>query len=232
MDQDQDQEAREPSPSERGLDPDMFATARPAKRFPTRMRAASILPRWSLIWTVNRDTVSSHSFFVAYYAYEIASLLEWDGPMEDLLLKAILHDMDELVTGDIVAPVKRRIIDETRAKEFVHAKMRELVPRVYFLLEAIDAGSRSHEIDCILKAADRLDAMFFAQMEVGMGNRVIASRLPLCYEKLVDAWFDLPARNEFQLQRLWDDHIKPAIQEHGNPAAYDIDKPRTEEDEP
>ena len=38
--------------------------------FPPELRTASVIARWSIVWTLTRDTVSNHSYFVALYARE------------------------------------------------------------------------------------------------------------------------------------------------------------------
>ena len=53
------------------------------------------------------ETVAEHSFFVALYAYGIAIDLELSAQAKYLVLaKALVHDIDESITGDIIRPFK------------------------------------------------------------------------------------------------------------------------------
>lgn len=216
--------------------------------FPVRLRAASIVPRWSIVHTQKPDYVAGHSFYVAIYSKQIADLIGYSGSHSTLLWYALIHDLDELIVGDIVAPVKRHIIDAANASRFISAKMAEMLPGVQRAPVSIDI----EEIKLIVKAADQLDALFFALGEQALGNQIIAARIPSCYDKLREAWFKLPMSNTEgyvdlenmlverflheafspviiagrvpkRLADLWLDVVVPAINEHRDPKRYDIE---------
>lgn len=202
----------------------------PHSPFPVRLRAASIIPRWSIIHSLKQDYVSSHSFFVAIYSAQIAELIDWKGNGMVLLWAALTHDLDELFTGDLVAPVKRNILDASNASRFISRKMDELMPGLQ--------PNREHdpEVKLIIKAADQLDALLYAIGEQALGNGIIAARIPSCYAKLRGAWFKLPCAGdkvywgqEFgdvpkKITDLWLGTVCPAIDEHKDPLRYDIGK--------
>jgi len=63
------------------------------------------------------ESVASHSFEVALISLELASLCRKEGVslnLEKVLIMALLHDVPEAVTGDIVKWSKVRINDEGR----------------------------------------------------------------------------------------------------------------------
>ena len=98
--------------------------------FSPELRTASVVPRWSIVWTQTRDVLSNHSFFVTLYAEQIARLIRWDGDRARLMVMAITHDLDELVTGDIVGPAKREIIDTDKAQAYIDKNMLQRLPYV------------------------------------------------------------------------------------------------------
>lgn len=179
------------------------------RRFPPELRTASVVPRWSIIWTLTRDSVANHSFFVTFYAREIAVLIEWQGYLDDLMYMALVHDLEETATGDVVSTVKAEIIDDKRAAAYIDRKMRERMPFVADDMEAMG----SEEIKRIIKAADKLDALIFLMVERRLGNGVIAPHLPSAHAKFEAAWRNLPADKD-KLDELWNTCMVPAIKEH------------------
>lgn len=72
-------------------------------------RQMSSVIRYSSIPHGRGENVAEHSFYVIFYALLIAKDLEKEGYQIDyyrLLTSAIIHDLDEAVTGDIIRPVK------------------------------------------------------------------------------------------------------------------------------
>lgn len=202
--------------------------------FPVRLRAASIVPRWSIIHTQKPDYVAGHSFYVTIYAKQIADLIGYSGSYSTLLWHALTHDLEEVVIGDIVAPVKYHVVDAANASRFIGAKMAEMLPGIQRSPVSID----DKEVKLIVKAADQFDALFFTLGEQALGNQIIAARVPSAYEKLREAWFKLPGcegegfvdwgnpvqRVPSKLADLWLDVVVPAIDEHKDPAMYDIER--------
>lgn len=209
------------------------------RRFPPELRTASVVPRWSVVWTLTRDTVANHSFFVTFYAREIARLIEWGGDIGDLMFRALTHDLDETVTGDIVSPVKQEIIDDKRAEAYVNIQMRKRLPRVMQDLEEIRARQhatldgvgarwderRWDEGTRIIKAADKLDALIFLIGEGRLGNGVIQPHLPFAWVKFERHWLELPvpmhAPRDY-LQRLYDNVMAPVVKSHESNGGFGI----------
>src|SRR5262245_9639052 len=182
--------------------------------FPPELRTASVVPRWSIVWTLTRDTVSNHSFFVTFYAHQIAQMIMWRGEYRLLMYRALTHDLDETITGDLPSPVKREIVDDRRAASYVRAQM---IERMRVVAEA-RRGFEEHvkeceEADRIIKAADRLDALIFLLTERRLGNGVIAPSLPKAQKTLEIAWFMLPADPD-KLHMLWHTVVVRSINDH------------------
>lgn len=184
------------------------------RAFSPRLRILSVVPRWSLLPTTRPDTTSSHSFYVTLYARQIAKLIEWPGPMEELLWAALMHDQDEMITGDIVGFVKRAVVDPYKLEQFVNDGISNHSP---FTVPTVIYGG----VKEIIRAADLLDALFFVCWEILQGNQLVGSRLGLAESDLRVAWVNLPAPMD-ALKTSWIDVISPAIQAHSRPEPYSV----------
>ena len=74
-----------------------------------QMRTLSYIPRWSIIRTTRTQNVAEHSYYVAVYTKQICDWLDVE-PDEKakLVWMALMHDVDEMITGDIPTPSKKR----------------------------------------------------------------------------------------------------------------------------
>lgn len=191
--------------------------------FPPRLRSASVVERWSVIHTIHRDNIATHSWYVVVYTLLIARLVDFQGNMARLLTEAALHDVDECITGDIVGVVKHKIVDGLLNSNFVSLKMSQLMPSLVGIEYPHDVGETFHqeyEYKQIIKAADRLDALLFMLTEQALGNQIIGARIPSGLARLKEAWFDLPCED---LRRLntWHE-IQADIDAHQDPGNFDI----------
>lgn len=182
------------------------------RAFSPRLRILSIVPRWSLLPTTRPDTTSSHSFYVTLYARQIAKLIEWPGPMEELLWAALMHDQDEMITGDIVGFVKRAVVDPYKLEQFVNDGISNHSP---FTVPTVTS---SDEVNKIIRVADLMDAMFFICWETLQGNKMMGSRFDIALAALRDAWFNLEEIGI--LGQSWNGVILKAIGHHMNAESY------------
>lgn len=185
--------------------------------FPPELRTAAVVKRWSIVRTLADDLVSSHSYFVTFYALQIARLIDWVGPYADLTFTALMHDAEEFITGDLVSPVKREIIDEGKYANYVSTQMKQRLPLVEAQLEAIMDSGWASSIDRIIKVADKVDAVIFLITEQRMGNTVLEPLYNDALKNLTEAWADLHVELGTYSGRsleLWDNEIWPAIQAH------------------
>lgn len=189
--------------------------------FPPELRTAAVVKRWSIVRTLADDLVSSHSYFVTFYALQIARLIDWAGPYADLTFTALMHDAEEFITGDLVSPVKREIIDEGKYANYVSTQMKQRLPLVEAQLEAIMDSEWASSIDRIIKVADKVDAVIFLITEQRMGNTVLGPLYQDALKNLIEAWSDLGAElygdgisvSDAHVT-LWQNEIWPAIQAH------------------
>lgn len=199
------------------------------KYFSPELRTASVVPRWSIVWTLTKDTLANHSFFVALYADQIAELIGWYkmahgiGQRGTLAFIALTHDLDETITGDIVAPAKQAILDGGKAERYIQRNMDERLPWVTGHEHSIRGHIPStwYEAKAIVKAADRLDALLFLTVEARLGNGVIVPRIPECEKSFLEAWRALPC-HAAELDSLYNSVVHPAIEAHRTTGGYGI----------
>lgn len=188
--------------------------------FPPELRTASVVQRWSIVRTLNPDSIANHSFYVCFYALQIARLINWAGPYADLTFAALMHDVEETFTSDIVSPVKRQIIDPGALSNFISEQMKERLPLMEAQLSAIYESEHGANIEAIIKVADKVDACIHLIIEQRMGNTVLAPLYADCLENLVVAWHDLGIElcgedTPTDVHReQWNNDVYPALQSH------------------
>ena len=122
----------------------------------------SIVKRWSIVHTIQVQSVAEHCFNVERIAIRIAR--DWFDNTEPVELfeisqYALHHDDFEAVSGDIASTVKR-YFDEEKA-EIEHA---DIIPKL----------KQPHVyVRNIVKLADRLEWFWFLTMEMALGNRYV-----------------------------------------------------------
>ncbi|MBI4138246.1 MAG: HD domain-containing protein [Candidatus Wildermuthbacteria bacterium] len=126
------------------------------------------------------ESVAEHSFFVAYISSLLCDMLEKAGekPMrEKALTMALVHDMEEMFSGDILTPFKHY---SAEVRETIRGVNRQIIPQAfeglpqemkakYIHLWNEDADGISMEAQ-IVKAADRLSLLAKCAEEVKVGN--------------------------------------------------------------
>lgn len=130
------------------------------------------------------ESVGEHSFQVALLTHALCTIARdefgKDVDAGAAVILALFHDAEEVVTGDIPAPVKHHNAGMLRSVREIEALASEellsMVPDV--LREAyrplIDQRRRNPELMRWVKAADALDAYLKCAMELAVGNREFA----------------------------------------------------------
>ena len=93
--------------------------------FSPELRTLAFVPRWSILMSNYVDNVAQHSFYVTLYTRIVADIIRWQGPMDYLMVQALVHDADEAITADIAGPAKKHLLDEEKAREFIDSQMDE-----------------------------------------------------------------------------------------------------------
>lgn len=186
-----------------------------ASPFPPELRTMAFVPRWCILATTVKDNVATHSFFVTVYSYMIAETIKWAGNRDYLMMAALMHDNDETITGDITGPVKSLLVNPD-SEDFLTEKTYE---RMGGLVEAFhELEDKQHplslkEVNDIVMAADKLDAVLFLILNKRMGNTLVEPALFGGIKSLEGAWRKLPASKEV-LDRTWATVVLPSLQDH------------------
>lgn len=130
--------------------------------------------RWAIVRTVRSQSVAEHSYFVAMMMPRL--LREYGYTDPDFILRAteyaLLHDRDEVLSGDIATPVKKRIqsgVFDVVAEEFG------------LVVEADEA------VKVATKVLDLFEAALFLAEEIAIGNGRVVDILTVIKRKLSGA---------------------------------------------
>jgi 5'-deoxynucleotidase len=141
----------------------------------------SHVKRWSIVRTIQSQSVAEHSYRVALIAARLA-LLAFEPRHRDAALArvydyALRHDAVESITGDIPTPASR-FIDKERIEGQLEVYI-GAIPDV------------SPEVERIVKIADLLEAVLFLMVEESMGNRSVEKIRSVISSKLRQMLFTI-----------------------------------------
>lgn len=158
--------------------------------------------RWSLVATTAESNVASHSFNVAVIAIAIYQMLPGATPFgaHSISYYAILHDIDEVFTGDIPTPTK--------------TAMRAAGVEPNSLFTGQEANSpMPAEMKALLKIADLIDNWHFInQHGAGVRARIAADEVRGRLDAAIDA-----ASSDLQTASRWVlDYVENRRSEQGD----------------
>lgn len=142
---------------------------------PDRALDAQHVKRWSLVATTAESTVASHSFNVAVLAMAMCKKMynTLDIDIKDVCYHAILHDIDEVFTGDIPTPTK--------------VAMREQGVEPNALFSGQEVSMPGDKVRAIVKMADLIDNWYFiSQHGSGARARVAAAEVRRRLDEAID----------------------------------------------
>lgn len=132
---------------------------------PLEERLSSV-PRWTIVRTIQKQSVMDHSARVAIMASRIAITIYDIRDVNTLFCVqsyALWHDSEESVSGDIASPAKFAVDMEALRDKFVHE-----LPNPAVLID--DLPIVTH----IVKLADLAEALVFLLIEMSMGNSSVS----------------------------------------------------------
>lgn len=119
----------------------------------------SQVKRWPICSMMREQSVAEHSFNVMLIAQELVSAVDDGDLYMEVLAYALAHDMDEVETGDIPSPFKRRLrrecpavvatLDgEPKASDTVRGivKLADFLEAIYWLREFGGSRTATEEI--------------------------------------------------------------------------------------
>lgn len=131
--------------------------------------------RWAIVRTIRSQSVAEHSYYVALMMKPLLEHHGYDDPVMimNAVQYALIHDRDEVLSGDIATPAKRR-----------------MTPGAFNALNE-EFGLNVPEPDPVIKKAakvlDLLEAAMFLAEECGMGNHRVSDVLLVIRRKLAKA---------------------------------------------
>lgn len=125
-------------------------------------RGASHVTRYHSVPTLHRTSIAEHTFNVL----NLVLFLTKGEAGPDLIKAALHHDIAEITTGDIPAPVKRN--------SAIKYHLNEIELEVHHEYDFLHPENDLEEHDRqILKLADCYEGLFYTMEEYDMGNRLI-----------------------------------------------------------
>lgn len=156
-----------------------------AQKYLSHVNRLSFSMRWNQYRRTFPISVMSHKVVVAYLSYVIGMYekenLGIENNIEEMLMRAIYHDVPEVITGDIITPTKKAVPGFEKLLETVETDMLEDYLFSYISPEykAYITPYMLHPFDDDLgkkvKYADNLSALFEAKLEDISGNKSFES---------------------------------------------------------
>lgn len=124
-------------------------------------------------------SVATHSYYVVALAMLIGDEISsrFDFSMELLLRKAVLHDMEEAITGDIIYPVKHATPE---LNQVLVSALEELSSQVFERdfphlkgYQILNETAKEGIEGAIVELADRLELLLYCWEEKNMGNELL-----------------------------------------------------------
>jgi len=156
--------------------------------FSQAWRDMAYVPRWAILRRTRQQFLAEHSYFVSVYAMQLAKLIHWDGDTGELLSYALIHDIDETVTGDIPGPIKRAAFNKNVAEKAMAPVMNDrfgedIMKDIFFV---------PMDIKAIVSVADSIEEICFLMEESLMGNKEWTKPvLRESTERLMSRWSNL-----------------------------------------
>ena len=151
--------------------------------------------RFSAQMRIKDESVAEHSFHVALYSMILADLEEKifknKVDKEKLLKTALLHDLEECLTGDIIYSFKHTHKNLTReikriSQRFFEGLMKSLPDKISkeYLTFWQGAKDKKKIEGKIMEAADKLEGLIYALNEFSLGNKEFKETIKIYREQL------------------------------------------------
>jgi 5'-deoxynucleotidase YfbR-like HD superfamily hydrolase len=168
--------------------------------FSPAWRDMAHVPRWVILRRTRQQFLAEHSYFVTIYANHVARLIKWEGDFYELMSYALVHDLNETITGDIPGPIKRVAFDKALAEN----AMEEVMLEKFGADVVADIMFVSEDVKAIVSVADSIEEICFLMEECLMGNnKWVQPVLEEATDRLAKRW-GLLSGDEEVLKEAWD----------------------------
>ena len=219
-----------------------------------RITGMSSVHRYSSFPTIRRENVAEHSWWVSFIAYLISRDLVAQGRVVDfgvVVSKAIMHDVSECVSGDIIRSYKHsngHIADVMLEADQLNMDRLfdgdEYHPIGYGLKKDWESAKISHRLEGqVVAFADMAAVAFYIREEYLLGNRKLLYVLKEMYETWFHTYHEHPQLGQYIgqmfpnrrftdiLQDL-DLQAKPMMSDHSEGATTVVDFSKFREEWP
>lgn len=169
------------------------------------------VPRWAILRKNRVQNLAEHSFFVAVYAQQVASMIGYS--RQSVTTYALYHDIEETLSGDIPGPYKRHAINKDGAQGVMHTT---LVKKFGYDVCSV-LSHTSQEVKDIVSVADAIDELCYLIDEMRSGNVWVSAVIPGVEKRLEARWMKLPAAQNV-LDATWKEILETLVQEQMSPA--------------
>jgi len=155
------------------------------------------IKRWDLNQIIKEETITSHSYWVTFFANVLAEALTKETELKLLIIRyAIIHDFEEIFSGDINHIVKRNkfngeeltrllnlFTDYEMKNKFKHSESK----KIFIDLFDNEFGKKNESmVKKIVKLCDWISFFRFLLNEYKLGNRTLVNELKYCSKNIID----------------------------------------------
>lgn len=163
----------------------------------------SCISRFNNTPRIASENVAEHSYYVAFLAMLMGDYLAKKGVRLDkltLLQMALIHDIEEAVSGDILAPIKQGLFRKELEKENIK--------NVLLLMTGLDsgkdysnlwqeaAGGKTLEAR-VVKLVDKMSCIIYCIREIHLGNKYFSAILECEATNILEYSKRIPFATEF-----------------------------------
>lgn len=168
------------------------------KTFSIVSRRLSNIIRYNNTPRIKEENVAEHSFFVAFYVMILSDLVPNIDKYRAITL-ALVHDIEESISGDISHNIKTKYPDLNEALE----KMNYLIAdEVFGAGKYLDLWKETRKPETLesklVLLADKLSAYLYSNDEVDMGNSFMKSIRDKNLKLLQDILYSTPEFSEIR----------------------------------
>ena len=143
-------------------------------------RRVAHIQRFNTTPILIRENVAEHSYFVAFYSMLLCEYVRQFGfepDVEKTLKRALMHDVEEIISGDIITTFKYkneefRSLLETLNEGSMDEILKSLPTELSDNLKDLWKNSKDDSIEgLIVKASDKLSLVTYCMEQINIGNK-------------------------------------------------------------
>jgi len=149
--------------------------------FEREYRDLRFVNRWQIVRRLKDQNLAEHQYFVALYARQVAHVIGWKGDIGALLTAALVHDIGELISGDLPGPFKRLFSGQ------MWGDVEAEIDGILHERGLWRPHRNDDDVDLILKVADLIDEAGWLHDEINLGNTSLVNVLSNTMQRLHEA---------------------------------------------